>query len=389
MKYLSVCSGIEAATVAWKGLGWYPVAFSEIETFPSAVLEHHYPNVHNLGDMTKINGRKYCGAVDLLVGGTPCQSFSVAGMRGGLEDARGQLSLHFVRLAQEVNPEWILWENVPGVLSSSKGQDFYTFVSALVEIGYHVAWRILDAQYFGVPQRRRRIFLVGHSGDWRAPAQVLFERESLLGNTKKSQGTRENFTTAIKRSSGDTEHSITCFNETWFSKYKEEPVCGCLTLHGVSVCNGSQCLMVDEGKQYTRLDSTLAPTLRSNCHGAIPVVLQEQKKRVYAIAANSIRENPKSGCNGKGYSNAGVMYTITTNDVHAVSSSIARRITPLEAERLQGFPDNYTKIPYRGKDASKCPDSHRYKAVGNSMAVPVMRWIGKRIMSIHDSKSTS
>lgn len=320
MKYLSVCSGIEAATVAWKGLGWSPVAFSEFETFPSAVLEHHYPNVHNLGDMTKINGRKYSGAVDLLVGGTPCQSFSVAGMRGGLEDARGQLSLHFVRLAQEVNPEWILWENVPGVLSSSKGQDFYTFVSALVEIGYHVAWRILDAQYFGVPQRRRRIFLVGHSGDWRAPAQVLFERESLLGNIKEGG-----------------------------KKGKEV----------------AKCLTTGIGRRY------------------------DYETETFVIAANTMRENPKSGGNGKGYSNAGVMYTITTNDVHAVSSSIARRITPLEAERLQGFPDNYTKIPYRGKDASKCPDSHRYKAVGNSMAVPVMRWIGKRIMSIHDSKSTS
>jgi DNA (cytosine-5)-methyltransferase 1 len=181
MKYLSVCSGIEAATVAWHPLGWEPVAFSEIEKFPSQVLAHHYPTVPNWGDMTKF--QEWPDAdVDVLVGGTPCQSFSVAGLRKGLADPRGNLMLTYLAIADRYRPRWLVWENVPGVLSSHGGRDFGAFLGALGELGYGFAYRVLDAQYFGVAQRRRRVFVVGYLGGWRRAAAVLFERESLSGN---------------------------------------------------------------------------------------------------------------------------------------------------------------------------------------------------------------
>lgn len=181
MRFLSVCSGIEAASVAWEPLGWEAAAFAEIEPFPSAVLKHHYPDTPNLGDMTTIDHGKL-GPIDLLVGGTPCQSFSIAGLRKGLGDDRGNLALEFVRLALSTRPRWIIWENVPGVLSSNGGRDFGSLLGALGEIGYGFAHRILDAQFFGVAQRRRRVFVIGYLGDWRPPAAVIFERESLRGN---------------------------------------------------------------------------------------------------------------------------------------------------------------------------------------------------------------
>ena len=195
MRYLSLCSGVEAASVAWKGLGWTPVAFSEVAPFPCSVLKHHFPDVPNLGDMTRIRGEVCRGSVDLLVGGTPCQGFSIAGKRGGLADIRSGLAMHFVRLVAEIKPKWFLWENVPGAFSTAAGRDFGTFIRALDGVGYHLAWRVLDAQFFGVPQRRRRIFLVGHSGDWRHPAAVFFEpgclrRDSPTGGKKRQDVTQ-------------------------------------------------------------------------------------------------------------------------------------------------------------------------------------------------------
>ncbi|HEY8355174.1 MAG TPA: DNA cytosine methyltransferase, partial [Methylophilaceae bacterium] len=182
MRYLSVCSGIEAATCAWHPLGWTPVGFSEIEKFPAAVLAYHYPKVPNLGDMTRYQEWPDDLAPDLLVGGTPCQSFSVAGLRKGLDDPRGNLMLTFGAIAAKYRPEWLVWENVPGVLSSNGGRDFGTFLGMLAELGYGFAYRVLDAQYFGVAQRRRRVFVVGHLGDWRRASAVLFERHSLSGH---------------------------------------------------------------------------------------------------------------------------------------------------------------------------------------------------------------
>jgi len=179
MNYLSVCSGIEAATGAWHHMGWNPVAFTEIEKFPSEVLKHHYPHVPNLGDMTKYKEWELNEPIDILVGGTPCQSFSVAGLRKGLEDPRGNLALTYCGILDKFRPKWFVWENVPGVLSSNGGRDFGSFLGALVELGYGCTYRVLDAQYFGVAQRRRRVFVVGHLGDWKPTAEVLFESESL------------------------------------------------------------------------------------------------------------------------------------------------------------------------------------------------------------------
>jgi len=190
MNYFSVCSGIEAATVAWRPLGWRAVAFCEIEAFPSTLLAHHYPDVPNLGDITALTEadlEPFIGRTDVLVGGTPCQSFSIAGARGGLADPRGNLALRFSQLAHALRPEWLVWENVPGVLSSGGGRDFGSILGALAECGYGLAYRVLDAQYFGLAQRRKRVFVVGHLGDWRRAASVLFDRESLSGNPPPSR----------------------------------------------------------------------------------------------------------------------------------------------------------------------------------------------------------
>lgn len=164
MRYISVFSGIEAASVAWESLGWEPVAFSEIDEFPSAVLAARYPDVPNLGDITKVDWTPYRGTVDLVVGGSPCQAFSVAGKREGLLDARGQLMLEYVRAVAEIEPRWFIWENVPGALSQDRGRAFGTLLREMDELGYSCAWRVLDAQFFGVAQRRRRVFLVGCAG---------------------------------------------------------------------------------------------------------------------------------------------------------------------------------------------------------------------------------
>lgn len=276
MKYLSVCSGIEAASVAWYPLGWKAVTFSEIEAFPCSVLAYHYPDVPNLGDMTKIDGRQYRGTVDLVVGGTPCQDFSIAGKRAGLDGERSGLARDFTRLLHKIRPRWFVWENVPGVFSTNGGRDFGTFLRTLDNIGFGLAWRVLDAQYFGVPQRRRRVFVIGHFGDWRPAAAVLFESKSLCRNTQTGWETRHVF--------------------------------HCLTRRG--------------GAAYD--DRT-------------PYILEKTGIRI---------------------------------------------ATPKEWERLLGFPDDYTRIPWWGKPAEQCPDSPRYKSLGNSMAVPVMRWIGERINKV-------
>ncbi len=205
MKYASVCSGIEAATAAWHPLGWKPVFFAEIEKFPCAVLAHHYPDVPNLGDITKFKDWPDAD-FDVLVGGTPCQSFSVAGLRKGLDDPRGNLMLTYGAIAGRYRPEWLVWENVPGVLSSNGGRDFGSFLGMLGQLGYGFAYRVLDAQYFGVPQRRRRVFVVGHIGDWRRAAAVLFERHSLQGHIAPRREARESvagtFTSGSSKSGG-------------------------------------------------------------------------------------------------------------------------------------------------------------------------------------------
>ena len=241
MNYLSVCSGIEAATVAWHDMGWKAVGYSEIEKFPSQVLAHHYPNVTNYGDMTKFKEWNINEPVNLLVGGTPCQSFSVAGLRKGLADPRGNLMLTYLAMADHFKPKWLLWENVPGVLSSNGGNDFSALLQGLAQLGYGFAYRVLDAQHFGVPQRRRRVFVVGCLGDWRSAAKVLFESESLCGNITPSREKRE---------------IPTAFTKTSFGGYSEGT--GTLRASGGDLGGGSETLVAKSIAPYDLAGTLLA-----------------------------------------------------------------------------------------------------------------------------------
>lgn len=200
MRYISVFSGIEAASVAFRDLGWEPVAFSEIDPFPSAVLSHRFPRVPNLGDITKVDWTPFRGSVDLVVGGSPCQSFSTAGKREGLKGESG-LMFEFIRCVREVRPRWFLWENVPGALSSERGQAFGQLLHEMADGGgYGCSWRVLDAQFFGVAQRRRRLFLVGRAGNgFREACQVLFEPDCMRGDTETSREKREELAKAAGR----------------------------------------------------------------------------------------------------------------------------------------------------------------------------------------------
>ena len=488
MKYLSVCSGIEAATVAWHPLGWQAVGFSEIEKFPSQVLAHHYPNVPNLGDMTKFKEWNLESNIDVFVGGTPCQSFSVAGLRKGLDDPRGNLMLTYLAIANQYRPKWLVWENVPGVLSSNGGLDFASLLRGMGECGYGFAYRVLDAQYFGVAQRRRRVFVVGYLGDWRRAAAVLFERHSLSGNLaprrEKRQGTTASVTSGVAVSDYEVAGTL------------DKGVPG----RGIGHNGNYDSQVVSIAKQWP---SEVAPTLttdfadklgQNNQHidgqrGGFFVPAQP-----IALAENTIGRQPENGGNGDGFTDGGPMYTLNATGVHGVAQPISfdmaqitskvngtrvepglpvstlakgsqmhvaqpvffeprspdgvpriypmdgaaptlntmgggqrepcvthavgtdlyngaitgdvavpmtnradgtgtgptvmqqmavRRLTPIECERLQGFGDNYTDIQPKGKPT---PDGPRYKALGNSMAVPVMAWIGKRIQEVENIK---
>lgn len=211
MKYVSIFSGIEAATVAWHPLGWEPLAFSEIDPFPSAVLQHHYPDIPNLGDITKIDWSPYVGAADIVVGGSPCQSFSVAGKREGLAGASG-LMFEYIRAVRALRPRWFVWENVPGAFTSERGGGAYRqLLSEMDALGYGLAWRVLDAQFFGVAQRRERVFLVGSLGTMRC-AEVLFERESLSWDHQSSREKRKALTEEAARRVGTADHDSGCLN---------------------------------------------------------------------------------------------------------------------------------------------------------------------------------
>jgi len=202
MKYLSVCSGLGGAELAFLPLGWECVGVSEVDAAASAVLKARFPHIPNLGDFTKI-GVEDVGSVDLLVGGTPCQDFSVAGLRKGMDGDRGQLTIEFARLAERLRTRWVVWENVPGVLSIDEGRAFGTFLAILGKFGYGFAYRILDAQYLGVPQRRRRVFVVGYLGDWRCAAAVLFEQHSLQWYSPPRKEKGQGVARCLKGGSGE------------------------------------------------------------------------------------------------------------------------------------------------------------------------------------------
>ena len=394
MKYGSVCSGVEAASVAWEPLGWEPVFFSEIEEFPSAVLAHHWPDVPNHGDMTQFEEWGYeRGTVDVLVGGTPCQSFSIAGLRGGLDDERGNLALTYCRMVDRLRPRWFVWENVPGVLSSNGGKDFSSIISAMAQLGYSVCWRVLDAQNFGVPQRRRRVFLVGHSsGDWRYPAKVLFESKS---GTRDFEARRQKKQEDASRTQGCVAYDKQRLGEYGSGKvastiaardYKDATDLVVHANHVAPTITSSGPPYSRTGNQHSEVDALVVHGTQDPIvsNKAMPIQLNCGQENVVCIhdkatrfkGGGDTRKNDGSG-NGLGITEGGPMYTLTSADRHSVySQSKVRRLTPMEAERLQGFPDGHTDIGWKGKPT---PDSHRYKAMGNSMAVPVMAWIGKRI----------
>ena len=428
MRYGSLCSGIEAASVAWEPLGWQPAWFAEIEPFPSAVLAHHWPHVPNHGDMTLLVGKILSGAVeapDILVGGTPCQAFSVAGLRGSLDDERGNLTLVLIRILDAIDfirqragkpPCILVWENVPGVLNTKDnafgcflgglaGESLplepagkkWTNAGAVFGPAREIAWRILDAQYFGVPQRRRRIFAVASAGSLR-PAEILFERQRQAGHPAAG---------------AEAGEDTAAFIEGSFGAYRQSAVCGTVRASGGAVQGGSETLLACRMRgfgDYTA-DST-APTVKARDHkDATDLIVVNGRQHptvsdkahtldchhsgstnVVCINGNIINKNPEgtSGGNGMDAIQDGTSYTLTATDRHAVSDGLqVRRLMPVECERLQGFPAGHTQIPWRGKSAADCPDSLRYKAIGNSMVVPVMRWIGERIEQVNQIKEQS
>ncbi|MBT9561410.1 DNA cytosine methyltransferase [Akkermansia muciniphila] len=494
MKYLSVCSGIEAASVAWASLGWDPVAFSEIEPFPSAVLAERFPDVPNLGDMTKYHEWNI-PAIDLMVGGTPCQAFSVAGKRGSLADDRGNLCLTFCRMADHFSPKWVLWENVPGVLSTPDNA-FGCFLGALCGADAPVippgggrkhpnsgvvsgpkrtvAWRVLDAQWHRVPQRRKRVFVlaVAGAGNWASADALLPVGERVPGNLeacrqawKEAAGNagsrfegshwdggrvhptlyahksgvgmsdqeifRQRGAPTLDASYGDKwTGDQYCFRDGFFvyenhaqdSRVREMgDVCSTVSAKYGTGGGNTPIVVFTQNDAGRDAAVDVAPTLRSG-HGGGAV---NQCVCLPVDIRNAIRQSDND-VTGKGWGDVGdPMYTLTAGgkipDVcyglyenqraemrlydgvqptvscgggkagqgnnmilvcNPVYHFVVRRLTPRECERLQGFPDDWTLIPWRGKPAEDCPDSHRYKAVGNSMAVPVMWYIGRRIQIV-------
>ena len=462
MRYLSVCSGMEAASVAWHPLGWQPVGFSEIEPFPCAILKHRFPNIPNHGSLTEY--RQWPlepGAIDLLVGGTPCQSFSVAGLRKGLDDPRGNLALVFLGLADKLKPRWIVWENVPGVLSSAGGRDFGSFLGALVQLGYGFAFRILDAQHFGVPQRRRRVFVVACLGDWRAPAEVLLEPDCVRRDIKKGRAKGQGSAAGSEGGVG-ADHPEGCWwdggqvsqtldavlqkGQTMPEKNRFPAVLQPLshwdgsdvhpTLNqsakgsgGVGASNqelfsqGGAYLVPGQPIPYrkskracsttdneTWVEAEASNTLNNfdlgdtrTTHAVVEPFAWTQNQREEVrilgdktgalalpgthqsnyIAEPSVYENHAQDSRVSGplevAPTVAAKFGTGGGNVPLVGAMAVRRLTPVECERLQGFPDNWSRISWKGKPEDQCPDGPRYKACGNSMAVPVMRWIGERI----------
>lgn len=431
MRYLSLFSGIEACSVAWQPLGWECVGFSEIEPFPCSLLAHHYPNVPNLGDVTKITEQqiKDLGHIDLVVFGSPCQNLSVAGNRQGLQGQSSGLFYDAIRIIRWARvhggARFALWENVPGAFSSNKGDDFTEVVRALsgcsdintpengwgnsgVAVGDDglTEWRTLDAQYFGLAQRRKRVFALTDFGAWDDRPPILFEQGGLSRDigTSKNKG-REVADDVGVGTGASGEHALafqSAYNNVTVKQEITPPILaaqGTTGNKGVNVCTPAYTIHADP---TPKISENVAGTLRSQGGGGIvppnvvygfderqqnKVVIKElsptlvatgYKGQVGVIAGNIIGRNNKHGGNQLGVGMSETAPTLTTIDRHAVITDfVVRRLTPVECERLQGFPDNYTNIPHKGKTATNSP---RYKALGNSMAVPVMRWIGERIV---------
>ena len=423
----SVCSGIGGAELAFAGLAHHAF-MSEIDPFARAVLRRRFPHIPLHGDFTEIT---HDGPVDVFVGGTPCQSFSVAGLRRGMADARGNLALEFLRLADRLRARWVLWENVPGVLSSSGGRDFGAFVGGLAELGYGWAYRVLDAQFFGLAQRRKRVFVVGCLGDWRRAAAVLFEPSCLRGHTAPRREAREGAagTLAARASAGgglgtdfdcdggliartllgkenashaedmETYVAVDARNSTQGDIFHTLQSAG--TGRGFSL-NATPLIAYGGNRQSGPLDVATAVNAHGGPHGRLDFETE-------TFIAHSLRADGfDAGEDGTGrgtplvaFTLHGADKTVSTATETAVAGSIrtkppgsienssttavlqssaVRRLTPTECARLQGYPDDWLDITYRGKPAA---DGNKYRALGNAFAVPVVRWIARRMAAEH------
>lgn len=419
MIYGSICSGIEAATVAWEPLGWKAAWFSEIEAFPSAVLAERWPEVVNLGDMTKIAAAVRAGEVqapDVMVGGTPCQAFSIAGLRNGLSDARGQLTLSYVELANAIDDKRIergeeeaifVWENVPGVLTSHDNA-FGCFLAGLAGESCElepsggkwthsgcvygpqrtIAWIVKDAQYFGVAQRRKRVFVVASARKGFDPGQVLFESEGVRRDTPPSREPQTAVAALTARgvgTCGADDNQAKAGHLLAFGGGNTGgniDVAACLTAKGQRIDFEVETFAVSFAEnsrgeiRYQNGDGSITGALSTG--GGKP----GQGIPAICIQHASIGRHDNAGPQGKGWQEdvAFTMDSRASADAVQFGAQV-RRLMPVECERLQGFPDNHTLISWRGKEATECPDGPRYRAIGNSMAVPVMRWIGERIVA--------
>jgi DNA (cytosine-5)-methyltransferase 1 len=420
MKYLSICSGIEAASVAFGPLGWKPLAFSEIEAFPRAVLQHHYPDTPLHGDFTELKDQPFSVDADLLCGGTPCQSFSVAGLRQSLADDRGNLTLQFVLLADAIDhlrhaagrePAWILWENVPGVFSTNDNA-FGSFLGGLCgrdaaipepEGGWPsagvvdgptrvAAWRVLDAQHFGLAQRRKRVFVLarGGAGRWAAADALLPIIEGSSWHPAPSRGTGKDVAqdacsgTGSDRIEGvDYENNGVEAGEPMGPLMKGSPTGGGRPLP----------VVMASGHTNAEIGTDQSPCITAHAKKDPPILVRMREGKEGGGKGPLVSEDQVlafKGGQGSGAGSLGASEYVSPTLGAADSGSNrtptlmhgmqVRRLTPAECERLQGFPDGYTNIPWRGKPES--PDGNRYKALGNSWAVPVVRWIGEQIKAI-------
>lgn len=433
MRYLSLFSGLEAATVAWSQLGWHCVAVAEIEPFPCAVLAHHYPATPNLGDVTKITAEqiKNLGPIDLVVFGSPCQDLSVAGKRQGLEGERSGLfyaAMRIVAWARQHNGcRFALWENVPGAFSSNQGRDFAAVVANMAGCGSidtpkngwgtegaavgddaMVEWSVLDAQWNGLAQRRKRVFALADFGDWFCRPPILLEPSSLRGDSAPSRDAAQVVAATLEASAGRSRGAgtpvsmLVPFTQQRRDRYLHLDVASTKTAHNSK----------DADDLVIAFNARQDPSHSTEVFGCLGSAHPQAEAVCYALPGNWINRAPENGGNAT-EPPLQVSPCLTRTDVHAVcfqqnasgelresdvcytlntnsnasgrntplarTGLVVRRLTPLECERLQGFSDTYTKITYRKKAADLCPDSPRYKALGNSMAVSVMAWIGRSI----------
>jgi len=436
MRYGSICSGIEAATVAWQPLGWKPAWFSEIASFPSALLDHYYPTVPNLGDMAKLTGmieRREIEAPDIICGGTPCQAFSISGTRKSLDDNRGNLSLVFCEVCNAVDdvrhdrgeqPAIIMWENVPGVLSTFDNA-FGCFLAGLagesepvnapngrwptagIIVGTRrsVAWRILDAQYFGLAQRRKRVFVVSSARTDCDIGQILIEFDGVqrIVKPRRETGQSDTRTTAVGVDASSGKPTLTReLSHTLKTTTNEAVFVGTEDVAPTLRANAKQSLMSGSGDINSPLAISIQGNIINRNHGeaqgagistediSYTLTTTDRHAVAFKVRGQGYYTGEKNGDPSKRGQAGGaglLMYdektftVATTQDQYILSVPFinVRRLTPRECERLQGFPDDYTLIPYKGKNAS---DAVRYHALGNSWAVSVVRWIGRRIVNI-------